>query len=70
MVDGLDVIAGKVVEHAIQRLVVMIQACDVQQLELELSRRSGIHDPMTIRYAFGPAIEEEHTERGNVLHIF
>jgi hypothetical protein len=48
----------------------MIQACDVQQLEFERSRQSGIHDPMTIRDPFCPAIEEEYTERGNVLHIY
>ena len=42
----------------------------MQQLELEDPDRSRSRDPVAIRDAFGPAIEEEHTERGDVLHIF
>jgi hypothetical protein len=42
----------------------------MQQLKLEHSRRSSIHDPVAIRNAFGPAFEEEHAEWGDVLHIY
>jgi len=69
-VDGLDVIARKTAEHSIQRLFVIAEPRNMQQLELEHSRRSSIHDPVAVRNAFGPAFEEEHAERGDVLHIF
>ncbi len=42
----------------------------MQQLELEHPSRSSIHDPVAVHDAFSPAFEEEHAERGDVLHIY